>query len=90
LYRVVQEALRNVVKHAHASCAEVTLKRHEHVLVLTVRDDGVGYDPRRLASAAGLGVTDMREHATSLGGSFAVNSTLGEGTQITVQLPFSQ
>jgi signal transduction histidine kinase len=90
LYRVAQEALHNVVKHAHASCAEVTLQRQEHVLVLTVRDNGVGYNPRKLRSDAGLGVTDMREHATSLGGSFVVNSTLGRGTQITVQLPFSQ
>jgi two-component system, NarL family, sensor kinase len=88
LYRIAQEALRNIVKHAHASSAEVTLKRQEHGLVLTVRDDGVGYNPRKLGSAAGLGVTDMREHATSLGGSFAVNSVLGKGTKITVQLPF--
>jgi len=88
LYRVAQEALHNVVKHAHASCAEVTLQRQEHVLVLTVRDNGVGYNPRKLRSDAGLGVTDMREHAASLGGSFAVNSTLGRGTRITVQLPF--
>jgi signal transduction histidine kinase len=90
LYRVAQEALRNIVKHARAASAEVILEQQERSVVLTVRDDGVGYNPRELGSDAGLGVTDMREHATSLGGSFAVNSTVGKGTKITVQLPFSQ
>ncbi|HET7216029.1 MAG TPA: sensor histidine kinase [Terriglobia bacterium] len=87
LYRIVQESLHNVQKHAHASCAEVHLEQRGNWVNLTVRDNGVGYNPAKLRPEAGLGVANMNEHTVALGGSFAVSSAPGHGTQVSVRLP---
>jgi signal transduction histidine kinase len=87
LYRVAQEALRNVERHAHASYAEVGITEQEDWIGLRVCDNGVGYDPSRLRPDAGLGIASMKDHVASLGGSFAVKTAIGRGTEITVQLP---
>ncbi|HEY1801531.1 MAG TPA: ATP-binding protein [Terriglobales bacterium] len=87
LYRIAQEALHNVDKHAHAPRTEVILKELGHYIVLTVRDHGVGYNQRHLNSNAGLGLSSMEERAVSMGGAFALKTALGKGTEVTVQLP---
>lgn len=87
LYRIAQEALHNVDRHAHALRAEVILKEHARSIVLTVRDHGVGYDQKQLDSNTGLGLASMEERAISMGGAFALKTALGKGTEVTVQLP---
>jgi signal transduction histidine kinase len=89
LLRVGQEALANVRKHAAASRVTVTLSYLDDVVTLDVHDDGVGFDQAATAAAAGggLGLRAMAERVAALGGSLAVESTLGEGTTIAVEVP---
>jgi two-component system sensor histidine kinase UhpB len=92
-FRVVQEALTNVVRHARAQRVSIALSRSESVLELVIRDDGVGFDVlRTLAQAAGeghLGLLGMRERVQILGGNVAVDSEPGRGTRIHVSLALS-
>ncbi len=86
LYRVAQAALRNVVKHAHASRATVEVRRAEGGVRLSVSDDGVGFaGPTR--SSEGLGIVGMQERVRLVGGRFALTSQVGEGSSLTVCLP---
>jgi len=92
-FRVVQEALTNVVRHARAQRVSIELSRSESVLELVIRDDGVGFDVlRTLAQAGGeghLGLLGMRERVQILGGNVAVDSEPGRGTRIHVSLALS-
>lgn len=87
LYRVVQESLRNVVKHANARKAWVTLEGSDHGILLHVRDAGVGFPVESLAAGGGLGVISMKERVRNLNGSFEIQSTPTQGTVITVKVP---
>jgi PAS domain S-box-containing protein len=93
LYRVVQEALNNVSKHAHARHVKVELARRDHLLVLTISDDGRGFDPsariREHAQSHGLGLIGMRERAQIINGTVDVRSAPGKGTTIVLQVPES-
>ncbi|MFQ5803649.1 MAG: ATP-binding protein [Candidatus Methylomirabilales bacterium] len=91
LIRIIQEALANVRKHAAARYARVRFELEgEHVLV-TVTDDGKGFDPTQLPRSRnkGYGLETMRERAESVGGSLKVQSQLGRGTSVSVRLPLS-
>ena len=85
LYRLAQEALTNVVKHARAQRAEVTVRREDGVVTLEVVDDGRGFDPDD--GADGFGLLGMRERSELAGGRLAVESRIGSGTRITATLP---
>lgn len=90
LYRVVQEALQNAHKHARNAAVHVTLDVQPSNVVLTIRDEGPGFDPRRVAQRAGReswGLTSMRERAELIGARFVVASAPGRGTEVTVTLP---
>lgn len=84
IYRVVQEALQNVLRHSGAKCATVTVRQDEHSLSLNVEDDGHGFDP---TLTRGLGMLGMEERVRQLGGQFEVQSTAGKGTVLRVTLP---
>lgn len=84
-YRIVQEALTNVVRHAHASKAVVDVARDLDALVLSVTDDGVG---SRVAVPGGHGIPGMRERAAALGGTFAAGPAAGGGFAVHATLPF--
>ena len=88
-YRVTQEALRNVSKHAGKTHVKVDVHQEEQTLVLNIRDDGVGFDEKALESGEmiGLGFTSMRERARLIRGLVTVTSQLGAGTQVTAHLP---
>lgn len=81
-YRIVQEALHNVIKHAEASHVLVALRCEEGAVRLQVMDDGRGFDPDGITSDH-MGVCNMRERAAAVGGTFALNTGEGEGTQLT-------
>lgn len=89
VFRIVQEALANVVAHAGASSASVVLSRGDGALRVTVTDDGRGLSAARpvAAEAGHLGLNGMRERASLLGGSLVIDSSPGRGTQIIVVLP---
>jgi signal transduction histidine kinase len=86
LYRVAQEALNNVVKHAHASRATVRLAVCADRALLDVVDDGVGFEPA-LRGGDGYGLPGMRERAERLGGTLRVESAPGGGTRVRVEVP---
>jgi PAS domain S-box-containing protein len=93
-YRVLQEALTNVAKHAGARSVSVRLVRDKATVALRVQDDGAGFDPAAGAEAAAgdrgdrhLGLQVMRERAALVGGSVEVESRAGAGTTITVRFP---
>jgi PAS domain S-box-containing protein len=86
LYRIVQEALHNTVKHARASRAYLKLECDAQGVALEVYDDGVGFDPGGDFSGH-LGLKSMRERASRLGGTLRVESAPGEGTSIRVRIP---
>jgi signal transduction histidine kinase len=91
LFRVVQEALTNVVKHAKASHVQVHLAYNERVVVAEIVDDGRGFDPQRLnGTSRSFGLLGMRERASLLGGRLEVHSQPGEGTQVQVVIPFPE
>jgi signal transduction histidine kinase len=89
LYRIVQEALHNVVKHARAKAVELVLEAGEDELVLRVRDDGRGFETGR-SYPGHLGMTSMQERATAIGARLEIVSNPGQGTQICVRVPHSE
>ena len=87
-YRIAQEALNNVLKHAHASRVDVVLAASDGQVVLVIEDDGVGFDPAKvLADRAGIGLASMRERAGLVGGVVNIESEPGKGTSIYVRRP---
>jgi signal transduction histidine kinase len=88
LFRILQEALGNAAKHAHAKQISVRLTRSNDVVSLLVSDDGVGFDRSRLGTSRGLGLITIRERAGQLNGTFDVDSAPGRGTTIKVVIPF--
>jgi two-component system, chemotaxis family, CheB/CheR fusion protein len=84
LYRITQEALRNVAKHAGRTHVRVSLVGMNSSLRLTIRDLGEGFDP---TESRGLGLISMEERSRLVGGSFRISSALGEGTIVQVQVP---
>jgi len=90
LYRIVQEALNNLVKHSKAEEASVTLERDVRSARLRVADNGVGFDRDDVRSRHGLGLTSMTERVRMLGGHLALQSAPGHGTQLTIELPFAE
>ncbi len=87
MYRIVQEALTNVTKHAQAARISVLMTRTENAAVLVVEDDGTGFD---MASApTGLGLTGMRERVALVGGRLKVETGRGSGTTIAAEIPLA-
>jgi signal transduction histidine kinase len=87
LFRIVQEGLRNLKKHSGATNAQVRLHRAGEKLVVSVSDEGVGFDGRDLREREGLGIRSMEERAYLLGGRFEIHSELGKGTRIEAWVP---
>jgi PAS domain S-box-containing protein len=90
IYRVVQEALRNVVKHASATAAHVHLRDADGGVILTIDDDGTGFDIRAVDTADGdghFGLDGMRERTRMAGGTCTITASAGAGTQIRAWFP---
>jgi two-component system, NarL family, sensor histidine kinase UhpB len=86
IYRVAQEALTNIARHAHATTAELTLSRvDDDAVLLVVRDDGIGFDVGRQGSS--YGIRGMRERAMLIGATMRVTSGPRGGTEVTVRVP---
>jgi signal transduction histidine kinase len=86
LYRIVQEALTNVLKHADARTVRVRLSQSGNAVTLAVQDDGSGFDPAAVRDG-GVGLVGMQERVALLGGHLTIESTEGAGTMLTVEVP---
>ena len=92
LYRVTQEALNNVVRHASATRVSVVVLCHPDSVVLMVEDDGKGFDPEgpvRPGAQSGLGLTGMRERVGLLKGELVIESAPGNGTSVKATIPLA-
>ena len=89
LYRIAQEALRNIAKHASTLEAWVRIARKGHNLSLVILDEGCGFIPLRTQRAAGLGLISIKERAQLVHGAVSVKSAPGLGTRIEINVPIS-
>lgn len=87
LYRIVQEALNNVVRHAQASQVDIVFQSRDDKIIVVVEDNGKGFDPAMVAEGDHLGLIGMRERAETLGGTLAIESRPGQGTTIVAEVP---
>ncbi|NBF41802.1 MAG: hypothetical protein GVY14_15440 [Spirochaetes bacterium] len=88
LFRTLRELLFNVVKHARTSTVTVRMEATETHAELSVSDAGIGFDPGDLDGGEGFGLFSLRERVTALGGTVDIESVRGEGTRVSVVLPF--
>ncbi len=86
LYRIVQEALTNIVKHARASRVSIVLSGRERAVTVVIEDDGIGFAPRS-AREDGLGLVGMRERVALVGGRLEIESREGAGTTLQIEVP---
>ena len=89
-FRILQESLTNIQRHARATRVEVSLRQEAGLLVLGIEDNGCGIDPEVLRSPLSIGLAGMRERALLLGGQLQIRSQPGAGTSVAVRLPLSQ
>ena len=91
LYRIVQESLNNILKHAHAKCVTIRLERDIREVQLRIEDDGGGFTPEALAeNKKGLGLKNITERVRMLGGKLNLDSSPGKGTRIEVTIPIAE
>jgi PAS domain S-box-containing protein len=90
LYRIIQEGLSNISKHACAEHISVSLKGTNHDVLLSVQDDGIGFDSEEVKEKPGLGFSSMRERARLILGEFSIKSQPERGTVITVRAPLTR
>lgn len=88
LYRIVQESLTNIYKHAQATTVAVSLQQHAGTVHLSIEDNGKGFNPDQ--NTTGFGLQGMRERATTLGGQFQLYSQLGGGCKVSVSFPLAK
>lgn len=89
VFRIVQESLANVAKHAKASRAEVAIEQSGGEVMINVRDDGLGFSPEDSRKPNSFGLVGLRERAYLLGGEAAIESSPGKGTNVEVRLPLT-
>ena len=89
LYRILQESLNNIVKHANARNVFVSIKLLNKNVVLTIIDDGVGFDTTKVRSKRSFGIMGMEERIKMIGGEFEIISVLEEGTTLKVSIPIA-
>jgi signal transduction histidine kinase len=90
LYRVAQESLQNTAKHSGAKNVFVRLGFKNGAIVLTIQDDGAGFDPEAVKGHGGIGLISMKERAHSVNGEQTITSQPGHGTQITLEIPLPE
>jgi signal transduction histidine kinase len=90
IFRLTQEALNNVAKHAHASAVQVVMHHEAKQITLTISDNGRGFDPARVNRSGHYGLRGMRERVAALRGSIDIDSAPGKGTVVMIQLPVSR
>jgi signal transduction histidine kinase len=91
LFRIVQEAITNIVCHARAESAYISLEFRDNSVAVQVEDDGIGFEPSQVVvsegTSGGLGLLGMKERAELLGGTLTIDTKPGSGTKIVVEIP---
>ena len=87
VYRVAQESLQNIVKHASAKHISVALTLQKGTVVLTIADDGAGFDPEAVKGRGRLGLIGMEERARLVNGKLSIAAQPGRGTRIALEVP---
>lgn len=87
LYRIIQELVNNVIKHANAKHVFIQLSKNEHLLTLTVEDDGKGFDVKSIENIRGFGLTNIQSRVDYLKGSLNIDSNIETGTSVFVEIP---
>lgn len=90
VFRLVQEACTNTVKHASAGHLKIRVERQDDHVIVEVKDDGKGIDPARMRHGRGMGLANLRERVALAGGRLSVTSTRGKGTRIYAELPITE
>ncbi len=88
LFRIIQESLQNIIKHAGASITEIRLEYQQQGICITIQDNGCGFDTETIPSQNGLGLQNIMNRARLVGGEAAINSSSGKGTTIVVRSPY--
>jgi signal transduction histidine kinase len=86
LYFITQEALNNILRHAHAKNVSITFKRNRQNVILEIKDDGRGFDTQSV-DEGGLGLRNMKDRAEKMDAKFTITSRPGKGTKITILIP---
>jgi signal transduction histidine kinase len=89
LFRILQEALTNVARHAHAGTVRISMRVRRAVMTLTIKDNGRGITKAELASVESIGLLGMSERARLLGGRVTITGLAGRGTTVTVTVPIT-
>ena len=87
LFRIFQESLTNVVRHSQAKKLKISLLHKDNNLILSIEDDGKGFDKDKIANKRTLGILGMRERTSMIGGSYEITGTPGKGTTVVVIIP---
>jgi PAS domain S-box-containing protein len=90
LFRIFQESLTNVARHAEAGILNVNLRRIQANLVMSIEDDGKGFDKHKVARKRTLGILGMKERSTMIGGTYEITSSPGHGTTVIVSVPLEK
>ncbi|MCI4666675.1 MAG: ATP-binding protein [Bacteroidia bacterium] len=87
LYRIIQEMVTNVIKHADASEVDIQLSRNENEISLIIEDNGKGFDSQKIKEKKGMGLNNLKMRVEQLGGKFNIDSSIGQGTSIVIEVP---
>jgi len=90
IFRIAQEALNNIVKHAGATRVEIALERKEEEVLFMIRDNGKGFNMKKISTGTGHGMNNMRERVNLLKGGIKIDSHENKGTQILINIPVFQ
>lgn len=90
LFRIFQESLTNVARHADADLVTVTITKKNDKLVLSIADNGKGFDKQKVSEKKTLGILGMKERVLMIGGEYEIKSNLGQGTEVFVQIPLKE
>ena len=88
LFRVLQELVSNIVKHANANQISIQLLQHENEITLMVEDNGIGFDTSSKDEMNGLGLKNIQSRIAFLNGQFNIDSATGKGTTVVIEIPF--
>jgi len=87
LFRIIQEALTNIIKHSHAQKAEVKMHFDEHKVLLDIRDDGKGFEYKKVQDRISNGLNNIRNRVSFMSGELTIDSGISSGTKINIQIP---
>jgi two-component system sensor histidine kinase UhpB len=90
LFRILQEVLTNVVRHAHATKVDIRLEETREHVIMQVKDNGIGITAIEQSGPQAFGLLGMRLRAQQQGGTFDIQGTSGTGTMVTVRIPLSR